>query len=155
MTRRPGPEPAGHRFDLADMVVATAPWTAARAEIKEYVTIVDGARTVRPRAFGLEAEHLDVLRWCQEPRTVAEIAARFGRERPASAPLTGEDALFAAEVDGPRELPLGDVRALLGDLADKGLVRRLDGPDLRDPRLYAVLLEGLRDLGGPDGRGTS
>jgi hypothetical protein len=69
---------------------------------------------------GLTGEHHVALGLCQEPRSVAELAARVG-------------------------VPLGVARVLVGDLAAAGAVavHRADGPDLD---LMRRVLSGLKRL---------
>jgi DNA-binding transcriptional ArsR family regulator len=97
-------QPVRGKFDLITIVVATGP--APQAQI------------------GLGPEHLAIVRLCQEPLSVAEIA-------------------------GYLDLPAGTVRVLLGDLRDKGFVT-VQEPEpeinMQDLRMYEAVIDGLRAL---------
>lgn len=73
---------------------------------------------------GLGFERRSIVRLCRDARSVAEIAARL-------------------------ELPLGVTKALVGDLADEGLVG-LHGTagtgDRTDPALLRRVLDGLQQI---------
>ena|SRR5690242_12364371 len=97
-------KPARGDFDLVTLVVATG------AE-------PEGDSSLQP-------EHADIIRFCQEPISVAELSARLDR-------------------------PLGTVRVLLGDLLDRGLLRtRSPAPasTLPTERVFKAVLDGLRAL---------
>jgi hypothetical protein len=97
-------QPARGKFDLISVVVATGPVPIAE--------------------IGMGPEHLAIVRLCQEPLSVAEIA-------------------------GYLDLPTGTVRVLLGDLLDKGFVMMQEPDpeiDMRDLRMYEAVLDGLRAL---------
>jgi hypothetical protein len=81
-------------------------------------TLVSAVPQAKPT--GLTGEHHTALGLCQEPRSVAELAARVG-------------------------VPLGVARVLVGDLAAAGAVavHRADGPDLD---LMRRVLSGLKRL---------
>jgi hypothetical protein len=97
-------EPVRGKFDLITIVVATGP--APQAQI------------------GLGPEHLAIVRLCQEPLSVAEIA-------------------------GYLDLPAGTIRVLIGDLRDKGFVS-VQEPEpeinMQDLRMYEAVIDGLRAL---------
>jgi hypothetical protein len=97
-------QPLRGTFDLITIVVATGP--APQAQI------------------GLGPEHLAIVRLCQEPLSVAEIA-------------------------GFLDLPAGTIRVLLGDVRDKGFVT-VQEPEpeitMRDARMYEAVIDGLRAL---------
>jgi hypothetical protein len=97
-------QPARGKFDLITIVVATGP--APQAQI------------------GLGPEHLAIVRLCQEPLSVAEIA-------------------------GHLDLPAGTIRVLVGDVSDKGFVM-VQEPEpeinMQDLRMYEAVIDGLRAL---------
>jgi uncharacterized protein DUF742 len=97
-------EPTRGKFDLITIVVATGP--APQAQI------------------GLGPEHLAIVRLCQEPLSVAEIA-------------------------GYLDLPAGTIRVLIGDVRDKGFVT-VQEPEpeinMKDLRMYEAVIDGLRAL---------
>jgi hypothetical protein len=97
-------KPVRGRFDLITLVAAT-----------------QDTPGVQP---GLGPEHLAIVTICQEPMSVAEIAAQL-------------------------DLPAGTVRVLLGDLLDKGFVMTQEPQpevDVRNRRMYEVVLDELRSL---------
>lgn len=98
-------QPAKARFDLVSMVTAT--------------------QAVPPQDAELTPEHLDIVRLCQHPLSVAEVAAHLS-------------------------LPLGTVRVLLDDLLHRKLVRTLGQPSasghLHDSRVLQAVIDGLRAL---------
>lgn len=105
------------------------PYALVRGRTKpsgEVLDVVAMARAVRggvPDLAELEPEHLAVLRRCQFPATVAELASGL-------------------------DLPLGVIRILIADLRDRGLVtihRPLPEP-LTDIRLLRKVADGLRRL---------
>lgn len=97
-------QPVRGRFDLISLVAATGP--APTGEI------------------GLGPEHVAIVRLCQQPQSVAEIA-------------------------GHLDLPAGTVRVLLGDLLDKGFIK-VEEPqpelNMADARMYQAVIDGLRAL---------
>ncbi|MCW2883295.1 MAG: hypothetical protein QOE54_5821 [Streptosporangiaceae bacterium] len=97
-------QPVRGKFDLITIVVATGP--APQAQI------------------GLGPEHLAIVRLCQEPLSVAEIA-------------------------GYLDLPAGTIRVLIGDVRDKGFVM-VQEPEpeinMQDLRMYEAVIDGLRAL---------
>ncbi|MCW6008454.1 DUF742 domain-containing protein [Micromonospora sp. CPCC 205371] len=97
-------QPARGEFDLISLVVAT--------------------RSVPSVAAGLQPEHVTIMRLCQRPLSVAEVAAHLN-------------------------LPLGIVRVLLGDLLDKGyILAREPQPASHMPpeRIFKAVINGLRSL---------
>jgi Protein of unknown function (DUF742) len=73
---------------------------------------------------GLGFERRSIVRLCRDARSVAEIAARL-------------------------RLPLGVAKALVGDLADEGLVELHGSPgtgDHSDPALLRRVLDGLQRI---------
>jgi hypothetical protein len=97
-------QPARGDFDLITQVTATGP-------------------TPQTEDAG-QPEHTTILRLCQNPRSVAEVATRL-------------------------DLPVGTVRVLLGDLLDRGLIRARP-PDpiapLPTDHVFKAVLDGLRAL---------
>ncbi|HEY7488510.1 MAG TPA: DUF742 domain-containing protein [Streptosporangiaceae bacterium] len=90
----------------------------------DLITLVVATRDVPGVQPGLGPEHLAIVAHCQEPMSVAEIAAGL-------------------------DLPAGTVRVLLGDLLDKGFVMTQEPQpevDVRDQRMYEVVLDELRTL---------
>ena len=88
------------------------------------VVVASGLRTSRARASALGPEHRRLLRLCQEPSTVADLAADL-------------------------DLPLGVVRVLLGDLIQEKLISAQPRPTARPQASYNLLqevLDGLRAL---------
>jgi hypothetical protein len=95
--------PSGETFDLMTMVTA-----------------IPGAQD---DTYDLEPEHLTLLRLCQRPAPVADLAADL-------------------------ELPLGVVRILLSDVRERRLIT-VDHPvpkRLTDPQLLREVADGLRRL---------
>jgi hypothetical protein len=93
----------------------------------------------------LSPEHLEILRLCQEPRSVAELAAQFGR----SADGAAEQAVPMPQFGGPSGgLPISVVRVLLGDLLELGhiQVQEPEADNLRRIDLYKEIIVGLRAL---------
>jgi hypothetical protein len=88
------------------------------------VVVASGQRVSRARSSALSPEHRRLLRLCQEPVTVADLAADL-------------------------DLALGVVRVLLGDLIQEELVRLQPRPAARPQASYNLLqevLDGLRAL---------
>lgn len=93
-------------FDPISLVVTTQPPPTPSAEA------------------GLGPEHHAIIRLCDQPYSVVEIAARL-------------------------DLPAGTVRVLVGDLLDKAIVDVQDPEpevDMHDIRMYEAVLDGLRAL---------
>jgi hypothetical protein len=90
----------------------------------DLVTLVVATRSVSTTDVGVQPELADIVRLCQDPVSVAELAAQMDR-------------------------PLGTVRVLLGDLLDRGLIRtRSPAPAnaLPTERVFKAVLDGLRAL---------
>ncbi|MDF5752032.1 DUF742 domain-containing protein [Spongiactinospora sp. TRM90649] len=88
------------------------------------ISLVASIRPVGTKEVGLNPEHLAIVRLCQVPLSVAEVAAHL-------------------------DLPAGTIRVLLGDLLDRGFVTVQDPQpevDMRDRRMYEAVLDGLRAL---------
>ncbi|MFI7439762.1 DUF742 domain-containing protein [Nonomuraea indica] len=97
-------QPVHGKFDLISMALAVGPMPGPGS--------------------GLDPEHLQILKLCREPKSVAEIAAHL-------------------------DLPAGTIRVLLGDLFDKQLVSAQEPQsevDMRDMNMYRAVLDGLRSL---------
>lgn len=88
------------------------------------ISLVVTRRPASAVEVGLDPEHRAILRLCQQPKSVAEIAAYL-------------------------DLPAGTVRVLLGDLLHRGFVS-VQNPrpevNIRDRRMYEAVLNGLRAL---------
>src|SRR5262245_52444625 len=90
----------------------------------DLVTLIVATRSVTGTDKGMQPEHAEIIRLCQDPLSVAELAARLDR-------------------------PVGTVRVLLGDLLDRGLIRtRSPAPasSLPTERVFKAVLDGLRAL---------
>ena len=90
----------------------------------DLITLVMATRPVTSGDLGLQPEHDSILRHCQGPVSVAEIATRLDR-------------------------PVGTIRVLLGDLLDRGFIRtRSPVPATQMPteRVFKAVLDGLRSL---------
>lgn len=118
----PAPEPSD-----ASIVRAYA-WTGGRTRSNinlEIETLVSANDQSRQSAGILQAEHQHVVELCRSPRSVAEVAALM-------------------------RLPLGVVKVLLGDMAERGLVdvhqTASAGGVMPDLGLMERVLSGLRRL---------
>jgi hypothetical protein len=90
----------------------------------DLITLIMAARTPAELDSGLQPELATIVRLCQSPISVAEIATRLDR-------------------------PTGIVRVLLGDLLDRGYIRtRNPAPaaQLPNERVFKAVLDGLRSL---------
>jgi hypothetical protein len=88
------------------------------------IAIIVASRSLSAGDTGMAPEHTRIVRLCQQPISVAEIASHV-------------------------DLPIGIVRVLLGDLLDRDLIRvHLPGPTAQLPteRLYKEVIDGLRAL---------
>ncbi|MCG5218770.1 DUF742 domain-containing protein [Streptosporangium sp. KLBMP 9127] len=88
------------------------------------ISLAVSVRSAGAMEVGLNPEHLAIVRLCQDPLSVAEVAAHL-------------------------DLPAGTVRVLLGDLLDKGFIDVQDPQpevDMHDLRMYEAVLNGLRAL---------
>jgi Protein of unknown function (DUF742) len=96
--------PAGSRLDL--------------------IAIISAVRRARVDAVGLGPEHLELLRICRRPTSVADLAADL-------------------------DLPVGVVRILLGDLRERSLIsvhNPIPPARLPDRRILQEVVDGLRRL---------
>ena len=90
----------------------------------DLITLIISTRTSAQVDGGLQPELATILRTCQSPVSVAELATRL-------------------------DLPTGTVRVLLGDLLDRGYIRtRSPAPAAQLPteRVFKAVLDGLRSL---------
>lgn len=97
--------------------------TRPSGESIDLIALVSAMRGLPPDPVGLEPEHVQVLRWCRLPVSVADLAADL-------------------------DLPLGVVRILLADMRELGLVM-IHQPvptRLSDPRILREVADGLRKL---------
>jgi hypothetical protein len=109
-------------------IVRAYAWTGGRTRSNinlEIETLVSANDQTRQSAGILQAEHQHVVELCRSPRSVAEVAALM-------------------------RLPLGVVKVLLGDMAERGLVdvhqTASAGGDTPDLGLMERVLSGLRRL---------
>jgi len=97
--------------------------TRPSGESIDLIAMVSAMRGLSPDPMGLEPEHIQVLRMCRLPVSVADLAADL-------------------------DLPLGVVRILLADMRERGLVM-IHQPvptRLSDPRILREVADGLRRL---------
>jgi hypothetical protein len=90
----------------------------------DLITQVTATRTFGDAMGGKQPEHAAILRLCQNPTSVAEIATHV-------------------------DLPVGTVRVLLGDLLDRGLIRTrspVPAANLPNDQVFKAVLDGLRAL---------
>jgi hypothetical protein len=90
----------------------------------DLITLIMAARAAAATDAGLQPEHAAIIRLCQNPMSVAELATHL-------------------------DLPLGTVRVLLGDLLDRGLIRTrspVPATQLPTERVFKAVLDGLRSL---------
>ena len=98
----------------------------ADGEVLDLIAIiVDSGRLAEPAdLFGLSPEHQRILRLCQQPATVADVASDTG-------------------------LPVGVIRVLLADLIQQGRIKVLPGRAPGEPpsaQMLREVLHGLRAL---------
>lgn len=120
------PEPAEERSDDASGSSSVRPYVFTRGRTRsQFELSVEALVSIVPSAplVHLSSEHHAVLELCQEPRSVAEIAALLG-------------------------VPLGVVRVLVGDMVAAGevSVHRTAGDGGPDVALMERVLAGLRRL---------
>jgi len=90
----------------------------------DLITLIMATRTIAQLDASLQPELLAIVRLCQYPISVAELATHM-------------------------DLPAGIVRVLLGDLLDRGYIRtRSPAPAAQLPteRVFKAVLDGLRSL---------
>ncbi|GAB3824501.1 DUF742 domain-containing protein [Dactylosporangium cerinum] len=86
------------------------------------IALVTAMVTTTAPAVGLEPEHLSIIRLCQQPTSVSELAAFL-------------------------DLPLGTIRVMLGDLLDRFLVQVSEPAGTRpDIDIIEAAINGLRAL---------
>jgi hypothetical protein len=98
--------------------------TRPSGEKLDLIAIITAVRGVHLDPSSLDPEHLEVLRLCRLPTSVAEIAADL-------------------------DLPLGVVRILLGDLQERSLVaihHPIPPARLPDVQVLKEVVDGLRRL---------
>jgi hypothetical protein len=123
-------EPAEEQWvdDYAGPVVRPYAMTRGRTQpvrgTFDRIALVTATVTTTAPDVGMEPEHLAIVRMCQRPLSVAEVAAYL-------------------------DLPLGTVRVMLGDLLDRQLVQvREPHPAGTHPdtELIEAAINGLRAL---------
>jgi Protein of unknown function (DUF742) len=89
----------------------------------DLITLIMATRTTSQLDASLQPEFSAIIRMCQAPVSVAELATHL-------------------------DLPAGTVRVLLGDLLDRGYIRaRSPAPaQLPTERVFKAVLDGLRSL---------
>jgi hypothetical protein len=90
----------------------------------DLITLIMATRTTSQLDASLQPELSAIIRLCQNPISVAELATHL-------------------------DLPAGTVRVLLGDLLDRGYIRsRSPAPAAQLPteRVFKAVLDGLRSL---------
>jgi hypothetical protein len=90
----------------------------------DLITLIMATRTIAQLDASLQPELSAIVRLCQNPISVAELATHL-------------------------DLPAGTVRVLLGDLLDRGYIRtRSPAPAAQLPteRVFKAVLDGLRSL---------
>ena len=98
--------------------------TRPSGEKLDLIAVITAVRGVRLDPSSLDPEHLEVLRLCRLPTSVAELAADL-------------------------DLPLGVVRILLGDLQERSLVsihHPIPPARLPDMQILKEVVDGLRRL---------
>jgi hypothetical protein len=98
--------------------------TRPTGESLDMIALVTAVRGAAADAVELNPEHLELLRLCRLPASVADLAADL-------------------------DLPLGVVRILIADLRDRSLVRihhPVSPARLPDPRILREVADGLRRL---------
>jgi hypothetical protein len=90
----------------------------------DLITLIMATRTTSQLDSSLQPELSAIIRLCQNPISVAELATHL-------------------------DLPAGTIRVLLGDLLDRGYIRtRSPAPAAQLPteRVFKAVLDGLRSL---------
>jgi hypothetical protein len=90
----------------------------------DLITLIVAARSSDGGDSSHQPEHSAIIRLCQRPVSVAELATHL-------------------------DLPVGTVRVLLGDLLDRGFIRTrspVPAAQLPNERVFKAVLDGLRSL---------
>jgi hypothetical protein len=90
----------------------------------DLITLIMATRTIAQLDASMQPELSAIVRLCQNPISVAELATHL-------------------------DLPAGTIRVLLGDLLDRGYIRtRSPAPaaQLPNERVFKAVLDGLRSL---------
>ncbi len=90
----------------------------------DLITVIVTTRSADDPDVNLGPDHAAIVRICQNPISVAELASRL-------------------------DLPTGTVRVLLGDLLDHGIIRtRPPAPAAQSPteHVFKAVIDGLRSL---------
>jgi hypothetical protein len=98
--------------------------TRASGETLDLIAIITAVRGVQLDPASLDPEHLEMLRLCRLPTSVAELASDL-------------------------DLPLGVVRILLGDLRERSLIvihHPIPPARLPDVQILKEVVDGLRRL---------
>ena len=90
----------------------------------DLIALISAVRDAQASTIGLGPEHRSLLRICQQPTSVADLAADL-------------------------DLPVGVIRILLGDLRERALIRvhnPIPPARLPDRRILQEVVDGLRRL---------
>jgi hypothetical protein len=90
----------------------------------DLITLIMATRSSAHIDAGLQPELSEIIRLCQSPVSVAELATHL-------------------------DLPAGTIRVLLGDLLDRGYIRTrspVPAAQLPTERVFKAVLDGLRSL---------
>jgi len=87
----------------------------------DIVALVTAVKSPTSLDLGIGPEHTSILRLCDRPLSVAELAAYL-------------------------ELPLGTIRVMLGDLLERGLVQIQEPDGLTDTRIIEAAINAIRAL---------
>jgi hypothetical protein len=90
----------------------------------DLITLIMATRTASAVDGALQPELSSIIRMCQSPVSVAELATHL-------------------------DLPAGTIRVLLGDLLDRGYIRTrspVPAAQLPTERVFKAVLDGLRSL---------
>ncbi len=88
------------------------------------ISVVLACRPVAADDAGMGTQQVQIMRLCQAPQSVVDVSARL-------------------------ELPVGVVRVMLADLAERGLIRdRVPAslPALPDDDTFRAVIDGIRSL---------
>lgn len=130
MTMPPEEHPAENLWLDEDAGPVVRPYAMTRGRTRptrgefDLISIVVATEPVNSIEYGLSPEHKAIVTLCQQPLSVAEVAARV-------------------------DLPVGIVRVLLGDLLDKELIAVREpraATELPSEQLFEAVINGLRAL---------